>query len=416
MRKRKDVLHELEQERNRLSGLMNDKEKTEEARACAEKVRELTDELNMIVISEEAERSAASAVAESHEMRDISRRFSFAKFIREAAGGDLSTLTGIEKEVAEMGAEEAKRKGISLRGVSVPFSVLNNRAFVGQTAGTDADGGYTIESELRYQEELRKKLVLSAAGATYLGGLSGNIDLVQGSAVTAGWVDENEEGEDSKKTFTSVSVGPKRCWVNVPISRLLTIQSSIDVERVIISDMMNAHAELVENAAINGDGEKGPTGILNTSGISSVSLGENGAVPTFKNIVDLETQISLKNADVNNMSYLTNAKVRGLMKTTLKSQNVPGYIWENDQMNGYRAVSSNLIPSNLTKGTSKTCSAIVFGNFSDLWIMQWGGLDLVVDPYSLKKMGAYEVCVNAYHNVFLKRKESFAAIKDALTE
>ena len=48
--------------------------------------------------------------------------------------------------------------------------------------------------------------------------------------------------------------------------------------------------------------------------------------------------------------------------------------------------------------------------------MQWGGLDLIVDPYTLKKMGAYEITLNARHDIHVRRKESFAAIKDALTE
>lgn len=60
------------------------------------------------------------------------------------------------------------------------------------------------------------------------------------------------------------------------------------------------------------------------------------------------------------------------------------------------------------------CSAILFGDWSKLWIMSWGGLDIIVDPYSMKKEGAYEVTLNAYHDIFVRRKEAFAIIKDAL--
>ena len=84
-------------------------------------------------------------------------------------------------------------------------------------------------------------------------------------------------------------------------------------------------------------------------------------------------------------------------------------------MNGYRALATNFLPSDLVKGTAKNCSPIIFGDWSNLWIMGWGGLDLIVDPYSLKKMGAYEVTLNAYHNIFVKRTEGFAICKDVLT-
>lgn len=429
MRKKHEVIRELEQKRAEMNSLAGDKEKREEFRAVADKVSELVEELNAININDAAERAAATAQAERQTFNNVARNFSFAKFIREASGENGAKLTGVEAEMAQEAEKEAKRCGYKLTGVGIPSALLNNRmhvegraegddagtpaAFSGQTAGTPADGGYTITSQMMYQETLRKRLILSQTGATYMGGLTNNIDLIQGNAITMGWLEENEEGKDSKKKFSKVSVSPMRCFVNVPISKQLTIQSNLDIDQRIVNDILASHAELIETAALNGSGTKEPLGILNTDGISSVVMGENGGPITFKKIVELETAIALKNADVSSMAYVTNAKVRGEAKTTLKSANVPGYIWESGEMNGYRALASNIIPSNLTKGTAaEKCSAMIFGDWSNLWIMGWGGLDLIVDPYTLKKLGAYEVTLNAYHNIFIKRKEAFAAIKD----
>lgn len=421
MRKKHEVLRELNQERFLMNSLASDKDKKEEFQRSAEKVSELVEELNAININEAAERAAATAEAGSNDFKEVSRNFSFAKFIREASGENGSQLTGVEAEMAQEAVREAARCGYKITGVGIPSALLNSkvkvkgesRAFDGQTVGTPADGGYTVTSQMMYQEALRNRLILSQAGATYMGGLTNNIDLIQGEAITMGWLGENEEGGDTKKSFSKVSVSPMRCFVNVPISKQLTIQSNLDIDRVIINDIMASHAELIETAALNGSGTGEPTGILNTDGIGAVEMGTNGGALTFKKIVDLETAIALKNADVSSMAYVTNAKVRGEAKTTLKSANVAGYIWEGGEMNGYRALASNIVPSDLTKGTaSKACSAMVFGDWSNLWIMGWGGLDLIVDPYTLKKFGAYEVTLNAYHNIFVKRKEAFAAIKD----
>ena len=115
------------------------------------------------------------------------------------------------------------------------------------------------------------------------------------------------------------------------------------------------------------------------------------------------------------LNYLTNSKVIGAMKTIEKASNTARYIMENGQTNGYNIVGTNSVPSNLTKGTGTDLSAMIFGNFNDLLIGQWGGLDVVVDPYSLKKTGEIEVTLNAYHDVFVRRNESFAAIKDITT-
>ena len=377
MRKKHEVTRELEQERTRMNELLSDKDKRDEFRSSADKVSELVEELNAINLNEAAERAAATAQADQQNIRDVAKNFSFAKFIREASGENGSQLTGVEAEMAQEAEKEAKRCGYKLTGVGIPSALLNSRmhvegrAFDGQNVTTPADGGYTVTSQMMYQEALRNRLILTQAGATYMGGLVNNIDLIQGEAITMGWLDENEEGSDTKKQFSKVSVNPMRCFVNVPISKQLTIQSNLDIDRVIINDIMASHAELLETAALNGTGSKQPKGVLNTDGIGSVAIGDNGGPITFKKIVDLETAIAIKNADVSSMAYVTNAKVRGEAKTTLKSANVAGYIWEGGEMNGYRALASNLIPSDLTKGTAtKKCSALisVIGLISGLWV------------------------------------------------
>ncbi len=416
MRSLKEVRHELEREQSRLRSMDGGSATAEELSAQTSVVKGLVDELNMVMVQDAADRAMAQSESERQDasLRQLSGRFSMAKFIREL--GDQRGLTGVEAEVAKMGEEEAARNNVKLIGAAIPMSVLNARGvFGGQTAGTSADGGYLVDSDLQYQEALRKRLVLTHAGATYVGGLVGNITLIDGAGVSTSWEGENAEVTDTKKTFSTREAKPKRCAVNVPISKQLAIQSSFDVDTLILNDIYAAHAEALESAALNGSGTGQPTGLLNTTGIETVALGDNGSAPTFAHLVQLETAVSLKDADQSSLAYITNPKVRGLLKTTLKSTGVSGYIWENDEVNGYPSYVSNLVPSDLTKGSAdKKASAILFGDWSKLWIMSWGGLDLVVDPYSLKKQGAYEVTLNAYHDIFVRRKEAFAVIKDAL--
>jgi len=73
------------------------------------------------------------------------------------------------------------------------------------------------------------------------------------------------------------------------------------------------------------------------------------------------------------------------------------------------------VPSTLTKGNSDVCSAIIFGNFADLLIGQWGGMDIVVDPYTQAPSGLVRLVINSWWDVLVKRAASFAAMQDALT-
>jgi len=85
-------------------------------------------------------------------------------------------------------------------------------------------------------------------------------------------------------------------------------------------------------------------------------------------------------------------------------------------LNGYGCGITNQVSSTLTKGGSgAVCSAIFFGNWNDLIVAQFGGLDLVVDPYSLATTNLLRVTANMYADVGVRHAESFAAMLDALT-
>lgn len=74
------------------------------------------------------------------------------------------------------------------------------------------------------------------------------------------------------------------------------------------------------------------------------------------------------------------------------------------------------MPSNLTKGTSSgVCSAICYGNWADMLLFMWGGLDLILDPYSLSTSGGKRVVALQDVDAQLRRVASFAAMQDALT-
>jgi hypothetical protein len=79
-------------------------------------------------------------------------------------------------------------------------------------------------------------------------------------------------------------------------------------------------------------------------------------------------------------------------------------------------VVSNQVPSDLDKGTSTgVCSAILFGNWADLIIGEWGGLDILVDPFTQGAAGTVRVIAHQDVDIQLRRVASFSAMQDALT-
>ena len=345
------------------------------------------------------------------------RSFSLVKFVRELSEG--RGLTGLEAEVAEMGAEEYRRMGLTANGAVVPSAFI--RAAQGQNAGTAVDGGNLVETmAARYVEALKEKLVVAQLGATVLTDLLGEVPVITSAAITANWGAEGATASTKKANYAKAVMKPLRNSVNVVVTKDLLRQTSFDVEQDLINKITEAHAVLLESAAIAGKGTGDePKGILSTVGIGDVAMGTNGAAISWKKVVELETKVNSVNANRGRMAYLTNAKVFGALKTTEKATGSGRFIMEDaaaGRCNGYVTEFSNLVPSNLTKGSGSNLSAMIFGNFQDLYIGQWGGLDIVVDPYTSKKTAEIEICLNAWNDVLVAEPKSFAAIKDIVTE
>lgn len=347
------------------------------------------------------------------------KRYSVMRAINALANpGDAAVqrAAAFERECSEAAATKL---GKQARGFLVPYEV-QKRDLV---QGTPTAGGNLVQTDLlggSFIDALRNAMVLSGLGVRMLTGLQGQIAIPKlTGAATAYWVAENTAPTESQQTVGQVTMSPKTVGAFTDISRRLINQSSIDVESMVQTDIASVLGLAIQQAAISGTGASNqPSGLL-TLVTPGVIGGTNGLAPTWAHQVALETAVAVANADVSNMAYLTNAKVRGKLKSTEKATGTTGnFIWSegNTPINGYQAAITNAVPSNLTKGTSNgVCSAIIFGNFSDLLIGMWGGLDLMVDPYTGSTAGTVRVVALQDVDVAVRNVESFATMVDALT-
>ena len=346
------------------------------------------------------------------------RSFSFLRAINALANpGDRRAQdeAAFEREVSEsVGAKMGK----AARGFYVPHEV-QQRDLV---AGTGSAGGNTVSTDLlasSFIDLLRNRMAVMQMGAQMMTGLSGNIAIPrQTGGATAYWVAESGAPTASQQAFDQVTMSPKTVGAFTDISRKLMLQSSIDIEAFVRNDLATVLALAIDSAAITGTGSNNqPTGILEVNGIGSVVGGNDGLAPGLSHIIELETDVAVANADVGTLGYLTNAKVRGKLKQTFSNATYGDMpVWDGGEMNGYRALVSNQVPSNLDKGNSTgVCSAIIFGNWADLIIGQWGTLDLMVDPYTGSTSGTVRVVALQDIDVAVRHAVSFSAMLDALT-
>ena len=350
--------------------------------------------------------------------QEEARSFSFVRAINALANPGDRRAQEAAKFEREASDAFATKMGRAAQGFYVPVEVQKRDLLV----GTATAGGNTVATQLlatNFIDLLRNKMAMTGLGAQFLTGLVGQIAIPrQTSGATAYWVAENGAPTESQQAFDQVTMTPRTLGAFTDISRKLLLQSSIAVEGFVRNDITTVIALAIDLAAINGSGASNqPTGILNTAGIGSVAGGTNGLAPTWAHIITLETAVAVANANIGNMGYLTNAQVRGKLLATEKATNTGAFVWaDNNTLRGYKTEVSQQVPSNLTKGSaSGICSAILFGNWADLIIGQWGSLDLMVDPYTGSTAGTVRVVALQDVDIAVRHAESFAAMKDALT-
>lgn len=382
--------------------------------ALAAEVESLTNELREAQVEEAAQRALLNQRTLSPEEKKELKRFSLTKFIREAAAGKL---TGFEAEMNEEAGKEMRASGQTLAGVGIPSVLLGLRTFDNNNITTATEGKeFAAITEWSYIEALRNAMLGARLGVRYIPGMQGNARIVKGGGVSASWLAEEAAASKVKDTFSTVDMTPHRLQILGGYTYDLLKQSALPVEQILWDELIRAHAQALDAAIFNGTGADGqPLGILANTGIGSVAGGANGAALSWANIVALESTVGAANGLFGRLAYVTNSKVAGHMKSTPQVSGYPRYLMEDGRTNGFAVEVTNAIPSDLTKGTGTALSAMIFGNFEEVLVPQWGGLDMIVDPFSSKAKGVVEVTAIAYHDVCVRRPACFAAIKDIKT-
>jgi len=354
------------------------------------------------------------------------KSFSFARAIHALSNPTDARAQRAAAFEFEASVAAAQKEGRASRGLTVPTDVLfQKRDILTGTATNTAKGGNLVATDLlagSFIDVLRAKMVTAQLGATYLTGLQGNVAIPKKTGPsTAAWVAENAAPAESTNfpSFGQVTLSPKTLAGYVDFSRRLMLQSSLDIETLIRNDLASTIAVAMDNAAISGSGTNRPTGVLNTSGIGSVTLGTNGLAPTWQMVVDLVREVEIDNVDATSAGFLTNAQVKSrLARTARQASGVEGnFILQPpfSDLYGYPLTVSQQVPSNLTKGSGTNLSAMIFGVWSDLLIGQWSGIDLMVDPYT--GSSAATVRVTAFHDCdfAVRYPESFAECNEIIT-
>ena len=332
------------------------------------------------------------------------REFSLVRAINALANPSDRKAQEAAKFEFECSDEAARQYGKTAQGIMLPAEVLGNWS---KRDLNTSDDSTLISEDYRagdFIDVLRNSSSVMQAGATMLRGLQGNVVIPKKTgASSAGWIaTEGAAAAESEFTTGSVTMSPKVIGAFTDASRLMLQQSSLDIESLIRNDLSASIATAIDLGALAGSGSSGqPTGIANTSGINTTTFA--AAVPTFGELVAMESAVSNDNALTGSLRYIARPSDWGNLKTVDKASGFGQMIVGPDgNINGYDVVRSNQV----------TAGDYYFGNFADLLIGMYGGLDITVDPYALSTSGGVRIVALQTLDVAVRHAVSFCKSSD----
>jgi HK97 family phage major capsid protein len=358
----------------------------------------------------------------------------------------LKTIPGHEGKpvlpfITTKGTSSASREQeeeIAARGFHMVYAERLQRSLESGTTAT----AFKFTAAGDFIAAVRNASSVMRAGVTMLPGLTGPLTLPkQTGPGTATWRAENPGSAlaVSDATFGTVTLSFKTIQSTAAFTRQALFSAAsgnYSLDDIVRQDLAAIIALGIDLGGLNGLGSSNqPLGILQDTNVgAATALGAQGGTMAWTNWVDLETKVGTSNASgLGRFSYLTNAQQRARAKNAAvlaaTASGVP--IWGGAMMeqglqatpllaqdgivNGYPAIMSNQVPSNLTKGTTGGCSAVVFGAFEHLLLGIFGnGFELITDPYSRKGENLIEVTAWSFVDFANRYPIAFATIKDAL--
>lgn len=401
--------------RNKYEGTEMTKEDRDEFDTLIERMESLSDE---IVATEKREKAALEAQKRAasgagapvqelskEEVRAV-KEFDIVKAIFEVRDGKLE---GIEKELITEGRNEASEFGApsGANSIVIPARFMEKRATVDQ-------GNSDIKPTFvgAYTDALRENAVYSQIpGINVYNGLTGDFKLPVTAKQSLAWATaENSAAADGGAQFTKDTLTPFRLTGYVDLSNRIRVQNGPQAMQAIMRDLGREEAEKINAAMFSTTTvTNAPTSLAATSGVltftEEVIYSYGVTVP--KDLLSALRVVANDHGLTGNHSYVLSTE---LIKDVLAGVNVAG-VNATVQSGGYNMYTINGMNTMFTTGATKVAGTSgdgIFGDFSRVHFGRFGGLNILVDPYTVAGNDETRLVVNTNVDWSLVQGAAFA--------
>lgn len=294
------------------------------------------------------------------------KRFSFTAAATAAYNGQMD---GIVRELHQEARNENKSR--LFRGVGIPSIALESRADL-----PAASGNVKPTEVASFVDQLQANSVLVQAGANFYSGISADRKFPIIADIDSGYLAENGgSGQDADGAISNVTLSPKKLISVVQMSAEMMTQNA-SAEAALQRNMARSITATWEKALLGKTdlSDDAPDSIYATA--TDITAASNVDVA---DIINMEENILAKNYNpaAGSFAYLVNPAVLAKLKAELGTDYTNGAFadFASRVLNGY----NYYVSSNVGNGDTQAC---LFGDFSDVHLATFGGLDIISDRYT----------------------------------
>jgi HK97 family phage major capsid protein len=324
--------------------------------------------------------NAAGAATTDKPMDEAAKRFSFTRAIDGLLSGNI---TGLEREIAAEGAKEMRAVGgeVSGNGIVVPLAML-------QRAVVAINGTAAVENQ-SFEQGIYANTILGELGVTRLTSTSDSRIPILGQ-VTTEWETETGDANDGGSALSKKDLAPRRLAAFVDYTKRAAMQHNESLEALLVSSIQQAVAAKIEKAVFTDESAAGAYKPI-FDGKTAKTASTLTAV-----VMAIVQEVMDENQNRGNLGFAASSKLFSDLMVAAQIANVNPLVVNSQIMGAILRFSTQM-------AQISTKDVIYYGDWSKLQIAQFGGIEILVDPYTQATKGTTRLVLNSYFDSVLVR-------------
>ena len=364
----------------------------EEADLCKREVERLDSKIarrqaHEDMIARQAQMGGAS-VSEVKEINKINRSFSLSRAVQAASFG--KALEGAEAEWSQEAAKEYQMRGLQMNGqIGIPASALYRAGGADDFQAGSGDGsGFVATTVPGVIDALRTPTMAERVGVTTINNATGNLKFPRVSAKAAGTA-ATEVAADSASglELDEVTLTPNRVAANTKYSKQLILQGGAQVDAMIARELSAGINETIDKAVF----------AAAAAGAANQADKANGSI-AYSDITAAQKAVLAAGGDLSTCAFVGSPSAMSILKGEAAVASIRA-VTEGNSIDGYTTFfTPNLVDSTADEG------ALLFGDFGlGMVLAFFGGIDLLVDPYSNAGTAQIALHVNKFYDAEVRQ-------------